>query len=261
MRLSDPRGRVATLLDRAAACAGVPMRCPHCGSVVEPLRDTSGALFCPACQNTGRVIAAWPPQAPPPAPPSAQRPGPPPGAFQPPAWQPQAKPPGKLVASVALGISAIVLFPIGLILGTIAVICATKGRNELRRLPPGTPGEGMATAGLALGIVGIVVGVFGGLVLMSAVVFVLVSNLGEGSEGAPSVSFMKDEAGPGGRLTVVQADAEGHWQDFTASGDAGCILPFGPVRAGDVIECGSAGTVELLHRPTNSLVYATTFMD
>src|SRR5687767_7314947 len=101
------------------------MRCPHCGSVVEPLRDTSGALFCPACQNTGHVSPAWARQAAQPTlSPPHQRLGPP-LDLSPPAqaaWQQPAKPSGKAVASLVLGIAAIVLFPVGLILGPIAIV-------------------------------------------------------------------------------------------------------------------------------------------
>lgn len=224
------------------------MRCPYCGSVVEPARDTSGALFCPACQNSGKVS------------PSAARQAAQSAASLPP--QPPGGPPGKVVASLALGIGAIVLFPIGLILGPLAIVYAVKGRNELRGSPAGAPGEGMATAGLVLGIVGIVAGVFGGIVVLSAVVFVLVSNLGEGPEAAvPSISFAKDDAGPGGTLRVVQVDAGVHWWEFAASGAAGCALPAGEVRPGDEIGCPSAGAFELVHDPSGKLAYATTFLD
>ncbi|MES2154294.1 MAG: hypothetical protein V4510_04085 [bacterium] len=37
----------------------MPLPCPFCGTVVEPGRDATGRLLCPACRNTGRMA---PPQ-------------------------------------------------------------------------------------------------------------------------------------------------------------------------------------------------------
>src|SRR5688572_3147138 len=128
------------------------MRCPYCGSVVEPSRDTSGALFCPACQNTGKVTPVWPPQ-----PQGFSPPGPPAGGMAPPAGTaPSAPPgpaPGKAVAALVLGVCSILLGPLGLVLGPVAIVLAVKAQGELRRLPPGTPGQGMSITGLVLGCV------------------------------------------------------------------------------------------------------------
>lgn len=224
------------------------------------MSDAQGTLVCPACQNTGQAIAAQPEWA------SADPPGP--------DWEPLAPPPlpaaprrgdlrtpGKVVAALVLGIAGVVLFPVGLILGTLAIIYAVKGRKELQRLPAGTPGDGMATAGLILGIVGLVVGLVGGVVVLSAVVFVLVSNLGEGSGQLPQVAFAKNEAGFGGTLTVVQTEADVLWSDLEASGTADCFLPFGDIEVGDVIECSSPGSLELVHTPSGLPLYSTTFND
>jgi flagellin-like protein len=46
-------------------------------------------------------------------------------------------------------------------------------------------------------------------VVLAAVVFVLVSNLGKGSESAPSFSLTRDDNSD--RLTVAQADSSGDW--------------------------------------------------
>lgn len=106
-------------------------------------------------------------------------------------------------------------------------------------------------------------------VVLAAVVFVLVSNLGEGSESAPNVSFNKDSAAR--TLTVVQAE-DANWNDFTVDG---CLLlddgdataesisndvpsSTQKVSAGDALEVCS-GTVRITHSGTNSLVYETTF--
>lgn len=105
-------------------------------------------------------------------------------------------------------------------------------------------------------------------VVLAAVVFVLVSNLGEGSESAPNISFNKDSADF--TLTVVQAE-EANWDDFDVTPascnkeDAtGSVLSDEAVAAGHVINCvGESGTVpftvSIIHSPTNSLVYTTTF--
>ncbi len=107
-------------------------------------------------------------------------------------------------------------------------------------------------------------------VVLAAVVFVLVSNLGKGSEKAPNVSFNKDSSAR--TLTVVQADPGVNWDDFTVSGT--CITGTAPtinglsyatnsadtVSGGDVIGgCTAGSTLSFTHTATNSLVYTTTF--
>ena len=105
-------------------------------------------------------------------------------------------------------------------------------------------------------------------VVLAAVVFVLVSNLGEGSESAPNISFNKDSADR--TLTVVQAE-DAEWGDFAISPDDDCTAMRGgntltatdTIEAGDVIDCSdntdTSFTVTITHTPTNSLVYSTTF--
>ena len=105
-------------------------------------------------------------------------------------------------------------------------------------------------------------------VVLAAVVFVLVSNLGEGSESAPNISFNKDSGDA--TLTVIQAE-DSNWNDFevdgcdslTSSGGfettiADGIAATDSVEAGDELS-GCAGQVRITHTPTNSLVYETTF--
>ena len=63
---------------------------------------------------------------------------------------------GKCIASMVLGIIALVFYStsiIALVLAIIAVVLGVKGRKEH---PQGVPGRGMATAGLVLGIIAIV---------------------------------------------------------------------------------------------------------
>ena len=104
-------------------------------------------------------------------------------------------------------------------------------------------------------------------VVLAAVVFVLVSNLGEGSESAPNISFNKDSTDQ--QATVVQAE-DADWGDFDVSPDSctierdgtGFTLSGASVEAGDVIDCSASTapfTLRVVHSPTNSMVYETTF--
>lgn len=92
-------------------------------------------------------------------------------------------------------------------------------------------------------------------VVLAAVVFVLVGNLTDTSEAAPSVSFIKSENGtaPGGTLTV-QSIQNGPVTNVTLGGTshdaAACTISAGaaisssnPLSAGDTITCTAAGTI------------------
>ncbi|MEA3137099.1 MAG: hypothetical protein QOC71_1380 [Thermoplasmata archaeon] len=218
------------------------MRCPHCGSVVEPARDTSGALFCPVCQNTGILPSGVP--APPPIPP-----------LSPPAAVGSA--PGKATAALVLGIATFVAFPIAIVLGPIALVLGIQALRKIKASPPGTPGQGMAVAGIVLGSVGIL---FGLTVVMAALVFVLVSNLGPSAAGGTEFTFVVDAAGPGGTLTLaaVTNATFADWSDYELGGDARCTLPSGPVEAGDRIVCVTDGDVVLIDWGNEETVYSTT---
>lgn len=105
-------------------------------------------------------------------------------------------------------------------------------------------------------------------VVLAAVVFVLVSNLGDTSEDAPDLSFSKDSSE--GSLTVISAQ-DSQWNDFTVSGcdvldigattediSDGSISETTDVGAGDKLE-GCSGAVTITHLATNTLVYSTSF--
>jgi len=97
-------------------------------------------------------------------------------------------------------------------------------------------------------------------VVLAAVVFVLVSNLGDSSEDAPDISFSKDSSEH--TLTVVKADAGSDWADFSAGGCASDTPTNGAVGAGDVVTITATTfpcTYTLTHDATNTLVYSTTF--
>jgi hypothetical protein len=70
---------------------------------------------------------------------------------------------GYAIASLVLGVTGLFVFPI--VLSLLAVIFAGKAREEMRA-NPGVSGEGLATAGLVLGWVGLVIGAIGVLALL-----------------------------------------------------------------------------------------------
>jgi hypothetical protein len=63
---------------------------------------------------------------------------------------------GKALASMVCGIVGLVVF--GFILGIIAIVLGSIAKNEIRRTGQG--GYGMATAGIVLGIIDIIAGIF-----------------------------------------------------------------------------------------------------
>ena len=75
------------------------------------------------------------------------------------------------VASLVLGISSIVVYPLGLILGIVALVLKAKARKEVAKAPNKYKIGGLETAGMAMGIVGIVLG---SLVLIVIILFVAV---------------------------------------------------------------------------------------
>lgn len=104
-------------------------------------------------------------------------------------------------------------------------------------------------------------------VVLAAVVFVLVSDLGDTGDAAPSISFNDDQAA--GTTTVIKADTGLDWGDFTvtiADGTATtCAVAgnSGSVDAGDTLtvsQSGGAGTciLSISHTATNTLLYGPT---
>lgn len=127
--------------------------CPYCRATVQPLVGADGQNLCPRCHNRG------------PAGPAA-------GAVVPAAVQPTV--PGA-TASLVLGIVGIVLEPLGIILGIIAIVMANNAQKALDAAPGAYAGAGVVTAGRVLGIVGIALGVVSliGSILVFGVVGVL----------------------------------------------------------------------------------------
>ena len=90
-------------------------------------------------------------------------------------------------------------------------------------------------------------------VVLAAVVFVLVSNLG----GTEEWAFEVDDSGPGGVLTVDGYPGFPSWDEFGLGGTAACRLPSGDVAYGDQIVCTSDGTVVLVDGGTGETLYET----
>lgn len=97
-----------------------------------------------------------------------------------PQVQVEKKPIGVSVTSLVFGILSLLLFPLGLILGLVAVICGGIG---LKR-----SSSGMASAGLAMGIIGIVLGV-----VVSAIIFFSIYEISVYDVWDTSAPYMFDE--------------------------------------------------------------------
>ena len=82
---------------------------------------------------------------------------------------------GMAVASLVLGIVALVFFPLGLMLGVPAVMCGHAGWGAIRAEPELVGGKGMVVAGLITGYLGIVIG---SLSLLGFVVMIVSIYLG-----------------------------------------------------------------------------------
>lgn len=111
-------------------------------------------------------------------------------------------------------------------------------------------------------------------VVLAAVVFVLVSNLGKSSDKAPDVAFLADEND--NSITVTKADTGLTWDDFTIKvgssdnpagtavddTDSLCSSPAGAdnFTAGTGLgDCPANLKITIVHTASNSVVYTKTF--
>lgn len=125
-------------------------------------------------------------------PPASTAPESPPaaGAAPPaPGAAPQAN--GKAIAALVLGIAGCCL--IGLLGGIPAIILAVMARKEMRENPGKWSGEGMATAGLVLGIIGTVVSTIVLIFYAAVLVAVLTGDFSEVCEEDPDNPFCDEE--------------------------------------------------------------------
>ena len=134
------------------------VQCPHCGYPVEPELQSCGSCGQPLPGTTEGNPYAPPRQPHQPPPGSAYA-----YAYPSPHTLPNS---GKAIASMVLGICSIVIYPLGFLLGPLAIIFHVIARRDLRRHPPAMKGGGMNTAGLVTGIIGTF---FGALVFGVAV--------------------------------------------------------------------------------------------
>ena len=77
------------------------------------------------------------------------------------------------VASMILGILGIMIYFLGPVLGTIAIVLQSKARRKIMEEPESYTGKGFCTAGLVMGIIGIVLG---GLILF---LLIMLASMGE----------------------------------------------------------------------------------
>lgn len=126
--------------------------CVTCGAgVCESCRVMlAGKLYCQACADMAfaeqQAAKATPRSTPPPGPSLVQ-----------PSLLPRVQAPGAVTALV-LGIIGFMIWPIGLILGPLAINYANQARDAIAANPM-LDGNGMATAGYVLGIIDTIFGV------------------------------------------------------------------------------------------------------
>ena len=90
-------------------------------------------------------------------------------------------------------------------------------------------------------------------VVLAAVVFVLVQGLSQDkADATPVIQFQKG----GNNLTVVSSPPGLNFSDLNVVGCS--TVPAGTIEAGDKI-AGCAGDVTIGYKPTNTLIYSTTF--
>ncbi|MDY6794119.1 MAG: DUF4190 domain-containing protein [Actinomycetota bacterium] len=130
--------------------------CPNCQA-----QNPDGAEFCSNCGNS--LVAAAPPQAPPPGAPYAQ----------PAPYPVMAENNGKAVASLVFGILAWFMCPV--IFSVVAIILGYSAKNEIAASGGRQTGESFATIGIILGWLSIAVAVIVGIII-AVVVAVGVSN-------------------------------------------------------------------------------------
>lgn len=153
---------------------------------------------------------------------------------------------------MVLGIAGVVMWPLGLLVGPIALFLGISARRDLVRRP-GTGGGGLAIAGIVLGSIGCLLGLLGIAVILT--LFTAIGTIEELTQ-APEMAFDVDSSGDGGTLTVTDLSRPLGWSDLQLGGTASCTLPEGDVDVGDEIVCWTDGDVVLIHRVSDEEVFA-----
>ena len=151
--------------------------CPHCGSHVVPTVQAGGQPICPACGNTGIVRAAgWAPAPTAPAP----------------AWAPapvQAPNADGAVLSLVMGILSLAIPYLGFIFAFVGLSAGKRALHAIAASAGQLQGAGMAKAGRILAVISLCLYGVLLLVVLAAVVFVMVSNLGQAPDNATDVAL------------------------------------------------------------------------
>ncbi len=102
-------------------------------------------------------------------------------------------------------------------------------------------------------------------VVLAAVVFVLVSDLGGDTDDPPKASFQTDKSGTGGTVRVVKiSNGPIAYNEATATATSGtCTLYWangtamtsGNIGAGDYWTCSADASVSIVHTGTDTLLY------
>jgi flagellin-like protein len=95
-------------------------------------------------------------------------------------------------------------------------------------------------------------------VVLAAVVFVMVNNLGDQAEPAPPMSFSRDVSNS--EVMLVRGPTGLDWSHITVTGCTDWVQPAsGLVSAGTKIgPCEAGDTVTIIHNASNTLLYQTT---
>lgn len=188
---------------------------------MEPVRNPVGQLVCPTCLNTGHPQAAaggpstWPAQA---------------GstAFRPAntSYTAGAKAPGA-TASMVLGILAFFTWVFGIVLAILALVFGYKAKRLIRESGGRLGGAGQAKAGRILGWV--YIALIPAIVILAAVVFVLVNNLGNSGD----VHFDDSQTlEPGTQwLQAFRVSSDASTVDYTYAATGGTDIRADIVRA------------------------------
>ena len=126
------------------------LKCEKCGELIKANPKDTGKLGeCPGCGSSVRV--GEPTAAPPPPPQTA------PPLPLPPRVPAMAQTSGFAVASLVLGILSILpgLYFGGLAMGILAIVFSRMAMSRINAGPGTINGQGLATAGLVTGIVGL----------------------------------------------------------------------------------------------------------
>lgn len=146
------------------------LKCDQCGELMKAeIKDSGKSGVCPTCGSPIHVEsgAGSQPQA-------ASVPPPCPTPLAPPPVQGPAPTNGYAIASLVLGILSIVpgVYVGGLIMGTLAIVFSKMATTRIKAAVGSLNGQGLATAGLVTGIVGL------SLSVMVILFFICVAGIG-----------------------------------------------------------------------------------